>query len=161
LHRSDYNISLVLIAFGIFIFISSYSIPVLTIIEKTGMVNSQFFPKLCGIFLVLFSIAMILENYLLMAKKEKKVWGEYGERSEKFDYIKLIVVAALGFMYLITYQYLGHLISSFLFVCLFMYFLGIRNLFLLIIAPGGISFLIYAVFRIFLDVPLPEGIITF
>lgn len=160
MNRSDYNVGLVLIAIGIFIYISSYYIPVLTIIEKTGMVNSRFFPKICGIFLVFFSIVMILENYMLMCKKEKTMMEEV-EKKEKIKYIRIVVVAALSFLYLITYQYLGHLVSSFLFICMFMYFLGIRNLFLLISAPAGISFLIYAVFKIFLNVPLPQGIVIF
>jgi len=160
LRRSDYNIGLGLIAIGIFIYISSDSIPVLTIVEKTGMVNSRFFPKLCGILLLVFSILMILENYIIGYKKEKRLMEE-GEKREEIGNIRLIVAAALSFMYLITYQYLGHLVSSFLFICVFMYFLGTRNLFLLISAPACISFLIYAVFKIFLDVPLPEGIIAF
>lgn len=158
MRRTDYIIGLILILLGIFIYFSSYSIPVMAIVEKTGMVNSRFFPKLCAISLIVFSILMILENYILTHKKEKKL-KDQDDKKEEIDGIRLIVAAALSFMYLITYQYLGHLVSSFIFISVFMYFLSTRNLFLLISVPAAISFLIYAVFKILLGVPLPKGII--
>ena len=160
MNRSDYHVGLVLIAVGIFVYISANYISVLTIVDKTGMVNSRFFPKICGIFLILFSMVMMLENYMLIRKKEENMMEEVEEK-EKIKYLRVIVVAAVSFIYLATYQYLGHLISSFLFICMFMYFLGIRNLLLLISAPAGISFSVYAVFKIFLNVPLPQGILIF
>jgi putative tricarboxylic transport membrane protein len=158
MRRADYIIGLILIALGIFIYFSSYSIPVMAIVEKTGMVNSRFFPKLCAISLIVFSVIMILENYIVTHNQKEKLKGQ-DERKETIGSIRLFVAAALTFMYLVTYQYLGHLVSSFIFIFIFMYFLSTRNLFLLISVPAAISFLIYAVFKILLVVPLPTGII--
>jgi putative tricarboxylic transport membrane protein len=157
MRRADYIIGLILIFLGIFIYFSSYSIPVMAIVEKTGMVNSRFFPKLCAISLIFFSIIMILENYVRTPKREENSMGR--DPKEEIGSIRLIVAAALTFMYLFTYQYLGHLVSSFIFISGFMYFLNTRNPFLLVSVPAAISLLIYVVFKILLVVPLPAGII--
>jgi putative tricarboxylic transport membrane protein len=156
MRRADYIIGLILILLGIFIYFSSISIPVMAIVEKTGMVNSRLFPKLCAISLVVFSIIMILENYLRTSKREETAKSR--EAKEKIGSMRLVVAAALTFLYLITYQYLGHLVSSFIFISGFMYFLNTRNPFLLVGVPAAISLLIYVIFKILLGVPLPTGI---
>jgi len=68
---------------------------------------------------------------------------------------------SLGFMLLtlIMWKILGYIVTSIMITILFSLFLGAKNRISLVILSVLLTFGIYIVFRIFLKVPLPGGII--
>jgi len=128
-------------------------------VEKSDVINSRFFPRLCSLSLIIFAIIMALEDYIT-AKSQGG--GESKEQETiKGQTQQLVTIGILSLIYLLTFKPLGYIFSSILFVGLFLYFLGARKWFTLVTLSLLVPLMIFFVFKVFLDVPLPEGIFSF
>ncbi len=138
---------------------STYSIPLMVAVEKSGVVNSRFFPRLCSLSLIVFAIIMVFEDYLFA----KRQWAgeERGQAIIKGEVQRVAIIGSLSLLYLLIYKPLGHIVCSILFIGCFFYLLGTRRLVVLVPLSLLVPLLIYIVFRVFLNVPLPEGIFSF
>jgi hypothetical protein len=157
--KSNFIISVLLFALGLFVYVSSYDIAVLAVVDRSGIINSRFFPRLCAILLIIFSAIMALEDYLEGRKRGKESKGNVP--SNNGIIYPLGGVSLLCIFYLIMYYPLGHIISTVIFMTIFLYFMSCRSYYILLILPVLLSVSIYLLFRTFLGVPLPEGILGF
>ncbi len=70
-----------------------------------------------------------------------------------FSYISLIIV------YIFIAQIIGYFVSTVAFIFMSLFFLKERSIVKLVVLPTVTSLVIYLVFNLFLQVPLPHGII--
>lgn len=111
---------------------------------------------LCGI--LLFSIMCIRQSIHFY----KKDMPEAEEEPVGFGITgKLVAFAALVLAALIGFNVLGAVLTVFLFLVVSMLILGVRSKLALVLIPLVMDIFIYLVFKVWLAVPLPAGIMTF
>ena len=120
--------------------------------------QSMMFPGflLCGI--LLFSI-MCIKNSVHFHKGEMTTAGE---NEVGFDFSgKLLAFLALTLVTLLLFKTLGFVICVFLFLLLSMLVLGVKNKLALLLVPLLMDVCTYLVFVVWLEVPMPSGLLTF
>lgn len=111
-----------------------------------------FFPFLLAVVLALFSLALILQNWA-KDKIPRPFW-------EKNSWLRPLLGLVILISYAILLNYLGFLIATFLFLIIWMVVieqLAWKKIFAVSIATTIILFLI---FGILLEVPLPKGLLA-
>jgi len=90
-----------------------------------------------------------------MESMEEKLTVEEKKQVAKQSTISIMICCAIIYTYIMSINYLGYLISSFLFILGMLIFLRIRKWWLLILFSSGISYLIFFMFNNILLIPLP------
>jgi putative tricarboxylic transport membrane protein len=115
-----------------------------------------FFPTLIGGIFSLLSLALFIGSFSKKSQVREKIhfWRE--EKSWRK------VVLSLGSLvfYLIFLNYLGYIITTFLFIFFLLKFVGKRGWVSSILTAVLVSLGTYAVFKMGLRVSLPKGLIT-
>lgn len=120
--------------------------------------QSMMFPifLLCGI--LIFSIMCIKQS--IHFTKEQTVTDS--EDEPRFDFsAKLLAFLGLTLVTLLLFKTLGAVICIFLFLLISMLILGVKNKLLIILVPLLMDVFVYLVFKVWLAVPLPAGLLTF
>ena len=84
-------------------------------------------------------------------KEERK--GELGAM------LQVIITMAITILYVIAMPYLGFVIATLIFTFGIMLYLGMRNIFALVLTPLGVTLFGYFVFNYLLYIFLPRGVI--
>ncbi|MBW1995308.1 MAG: tripartite tricarboxylate transporter TctB family protein, partial [Deltaproteobacteria bacterium] len=157
--RAEYIISIGLCVFGIFIFILTNTIPLMVAVEKSSVVNARFFPKLMSLLLIILSIVMALENYYQKPTTKQENGSDKDGRNtkDKTARLRLLVLGILCLFYFISFQPLGFLLSSALFMAGFTLILGSRKWYFILSISIVSPLCIYLLFKTLLGAPLPEG----
>lgn len=120
--------------------------------------QSMMFPifLLCGI--LIFSIMCIKQS--IHFTKVQTVTAS--EDEPKFDFsAKLLAFLGLTLVTLLLFKTLGAVICIFLFLLISMLILGVKNKLLIVLVPLLMDVFVYLVFKVWLAVPLPTGLLTF
>ena len=86
------------------------------------------------------------------------VINDFGEVFKGFQAGQFVFIAGASIAYVVALFYIGFYMSSFLYMCIVMWFLRVKPL-QLCLAVALLGILIYCVFTLFLKVPLPAGFI--
>ena len=162
MRRAEYFITIGLCLFGVFIFLTTNTIPLMVAVEKSSVINSRFFPKLLSILLILLSIIMSAENYFKRSAKDTDDTGsESDTRVENNGWMRVIVLGGLCLLYFFLFEPLGFLVSSALFMFGFSLILKTRKWYVILSLSIVSPLLVYLLFNTLLGAPLPEGIFYF
>ena len=162
MRRAEYIISIGLCLFGVFIFLTTNTIPLMVAVEKSSVINSRFFPKLLSILLIILSIIMSAENYLKKSPEEERDSGDKKDaQAEKHAWMRLILLGVLCLLYYLAFEPLGFLVSSALFMFGFSLILKTRKWYVILSLSVVSPLLVYLLFNTLLGAPLPEGIFYF
>lgn len=148
----DISCSLLFLITGVFIFIQSLEIKAM----MGKDIGSAFMPKVIAIALIGISVLKLILTLLDMSKPQ--------EKKEDIDNMGgLLTIAALLF-YVLTFEFLGFIISTAAYLFFQMTILSNdknRKLILFGIISIIVSVVIYALFVYLIDRPLPIGILGF
>lgn len=103
---------------------------------------------------LLFGLTIALTLQIVMSKGDEfkvKIFGKFYKQ-------QFFTVIAVGIGYLFLINLLGYFTSTFLFLAILLTLLKAKRKMAIIVAIGFCIF-IYIVFRMFLGVPVPEGLI--
>lgn len=101
------------------------------------------FPRMIAVLIAVLSIVLLVRPQS----------GEALPRGTAAVRVALTVVLLWG--YAMVLDYLGFVITSVVFLLAELLLIGVRRPTWLVLAPLGISLLLFYLFRVFLDVPLP------
>lgn len=140
--KGERIIAIVLIMFcGLYFYLSRNFLP-----------ESKFFPRIMIISLFILSVTLLLNTY----RRGKKLQST--EIQNKIILPRLFGAIAISFIYMSLIQIIGFYVMTALFLLIIMYFLGIKNLNILLTVPIISTLFLYVGFRIFLQIPTPRGI---
>lgn len=107
-----------------------------------------------GIFIggIVLSIALFISAQFDLYKEK--------ESEENINLKRISMIIFITIIYFISIDYIGYFIVTPLFLFGLSIFLGYKNKVILFIYPLAFSTFLYLVFRLFLNVPLPMGILS-
>jgi hypothetical protein len=155
--------TVVMIAFFVFMLINAME---LRFVRRFGEMGSGFWPILILTVAIFLGIILLISN-LITFKREKKqpseevsILPEAGidlkNRRKKFV---LSVLCLLG--YIIIMPWIGFVLSTLVYVFIFILALGERRRFVLALSPFLVTALTVIVFAKFISMPLPKGVNIF
>lgn len=139
---ADVLVSAAFAFISIFMFFSTGRFPELNINDP----GPALFPKMLSVILLVLSVALLLSAVF---KRRKAVFFEHGWKKVLFTVLLLL-------LYYFSLDILGFLVSTSLFLIILIRYLEKRNLLHDVAISVGFTFLIYSVFQLLLNVPLPE-----
>ncbi len=119
---------------------------------KSLSAKDALYPKFVATLLFGLTIALTLQ--IVMSKGDEfkvKIFGKLYKQ-------QFFTVIAVGIGYLFLINLLGYFTSTFLFLAILLVLLKVKRKMAILVAIGFCIF-IYIVFRMFLGVPVPEGLI--
>lgn len=119
---------------------------------------AMMFPKVLLIGIVLFSILAIRQD-IHFCREETKT--EDGEEIGYGVTWKLVLFLALTLVMLLCYKPIGFILCTFVYLAASMLILGIRNKWIILLVPIGVDVFVTLVFKMWLAVPLPMGLLSF
>jgi len=129
---------------------------VLYIASKDIPESSAAYPKTLIIAAFILTCAFMSRCMVRIRKegiKKEKQTGESGTM------LQVIISMAICMIYVIAMTYLGFVISTLVFTVGIMFYLGMRNIWALILTPVGVTVFGYLVFTNLLYIYLPTGVI--
>ena len=118
--------------------------------------KSRIFPRIILISLLLLTITFIFETIKNYKNKEEKVI-KYKKRN--YEGLKILLYVLLGnFLYIISINYIGFYLDSYIFIVFMMFFLGFKKIPKLLLISSLFLFFLYTFFALTLKVPTPRGI---
>lgn len=112
-------------------------------------------------YLVVILVAIVIIRELVgfsESRKGKEPKTVNPQESDSKSARKVIIYSALVTAYLLSINYLGAILSTFLFAVTGMYMLGVRRIKIMVLLGIGTSLFIFVSFSYLLQVPLPQGI---
>lgn len=151
--KGGFVIPVILIVLSIFLYVDTYQFKFTTYPKA----SPQMWPRAILILLVLTSL--ILMGKLLFGKGE----GIAGEEKEKpkTRWGMMLKGIAILFFYIFSMQYLGYVVSTFIFTLMAMLMLGNRSKFQLVAVPLLNTAFIFFLFTYAMFIPLPKGVWIF
>jgi len=145
---------LIILVVAIFLYANTFTFPTF---EQYGMVDSDFWPKIILVLLIICSIMLVIETI----RKRQALQQQSAEKRDDYDpkgmARMLLTVALLAFYIFIGLQYLGFLLSTLILVPALMYNLGNRKPIVIAINTLLCSGLAVLIFCKIMMIPLPRG----
>jgi len=113
------------------------------------------FPHFMIFFLFLFSLSLFVNTFFSKEKQTK----DTDTSDNGIDIKRLFYVAALTIIYIVLINKVGFYFTTILYLFYSMYYLGIKNVKLLLLITGIFIIFLYVGFTLFLELPIPEGIL--
>jgi len=142
--RGDSLIAALVAATAIFLYVITFEFPA----GKFGGVGPASLPRLVLLFLLLFSVWLIVSN-----GRSRKIHGDRAGSVKQPLYLILLTI-----LYLQGLQTGGYFLATFIFITAGVYLLNYRNYLIILLASGGFVVLSYLAFYKVLGVPLPLGV---
>ena len=160
-HIPDLIISIILLFTGIFVFFYSNTIFLMRAVEKSSVVNAQFYPKLLSVILIGSSIFLGVKTGIQYLKNTDSITSEQTKKIEtKKGFNNLLKAGIICIFYIILFLFVGFVISTFLFfLAMFLLLSKSRRYPLFFAVAIGLTLLIYLVFNVLLNVPFPSGLL--
>lgn len=118
--------------------------------------KSRIFPRIILISLLLVTVIFLFETIKNYKNKEEKII-KYEKRNYKE--LKILLYVLLGnFLYIISINYIGFYLVTFIFIVFMMFFLGFKKIPKLLLTSSLFLFFLYIFFALTLKVPTPRGI---
>lgn len=138
------------ILIAIFLFITTFWIPVLDIYRNKF--GPSFFPQVILLAIIFLNIIWL---YQVIKQPETNIPYNKVSKEIKIRFVKTIIISLL---FGILFSWIGGIAAIFLFVLSFFWVWNIRKPAILILFPIIISLGVYLIFYKFLSVRLPKGI---
>jgi putative tricarboxylic transport membrane protein len=106
-------------------------------------------------FPILSSIGIILASLFYMIREVRKKNGKSSEKITISNRFKVYISMFLLVVYILIIQFAGYYIASIVFIPLFLYIVGVKNILKLIPVSAGFILFVYVVFDLLLEVPMP------
>jgi hypothetical protein len=143
--KSSVIFSFIVIAFSVWAYVETYSFT-----DRAAR-----WPRTILFFTILFCLMLLISEAIRIFKKEKAV--EDDSFSGLTWFVPALFGLALGYIYFVSR--IGFFVTTFVFIIIGAYLLGYRKKSTILIASVTITILIYVIFKIILNLPLPRGII--
>ena len=148
--RADIGVGIGLIIFGTWVFwyASAYRKTVIYIY------GPNFFPQVLSILMGICGVLLII----------RAVRGEVLAKTDRIDpqgFIRLVIAIGMCIGYLFLMQVIGFAMGTSVFLFVLMTFLGQQGLITRVMSSIVASLIVWAIFRYFLVIPLPEGMFGF
>jgi putative tricarboxylic transport membrane protein len=148
--RADIGVGIGLIIFGTWVFWYS------TEYQKTVIYiyGPNFFPQVLSILLGICGIILII----------RAIRGDVLSKTDRIDlqgFFRMLISIGMCIGYLFLMQVIGFAMGTSVFLFVLMTFLGQQGLMKRIMSSVVASVLVWAIFRYFLVIPLPEGMFDF
>jgi putative tricarboxylic transport membrane protein len=161
--RNEIVATVVMIAFFGFMLINAME---LRFVKRFGEMGSGFWPILILTVAIFLSILLLI-SHLMTFQSEKKQASEkpFDSPEARMDLknrrgtFVLSVLCLLGFI--IAMPWIGFVLSTFVYVFIFILALGERRKFVLVLSPFLVTALTVIVFAKFIAMPLPKGVNVF
>lgn len=153
--KADKYIGAILVAFSVFMYLQTFKFPP----AMLGTLGAGFFPKILFTLLSCAGVGLIITNFTQNRKRPEE--ETFSLKVALRAHSLVILSFLLIFIYIVAMYYFGFLWATFGFMLSMMWLLGprkIKNLPLIIIISGGMTFIIYYSFLKLLQIFLPEGI---
>jgi putative tricarboxylic transport membrane protein len=110
----------------------------------------DFFPRVLAVMLAILAIGLIINalrgNSLKM-----------GDRIDRKGFVRMLISIAICIGYLFLTKILGFATATFAFLFILMTFLKQKGIFIRLLSSMTTAILVWAIFRYFLIIPMPEG----
>jgi putative tricarboxylic transport membrane protein len=110
----------------------------------------DFFPRVLAVMLAILAIALMINalrgNSLKM-----------GDRIDRKGFVRMLISIAICIGYLFLTKILGFATATFAFLFILMTFLKQKGIFIRLLSSMTTAILVWAIFRYFLIIPMPEG----
>lgn len=142
--KADFIASIIMLFIGIYVLIEVSNFRKISSLD----IGPAFFPKILGILLIIFAL-------LISFKAIKK------NNNEKINFVNknLIIVLLSIILYCVLFNVIGFVISSTIMLAFLMRIMGSDKWIKTIITSFVIVIVIYFIFKMLLNVPLPWGIL--
>lgn len=110
----------------------------------------DFFPKILAVMMAILGLSLIINAVLGNSLK-------MGDRIDPKGFIRMLISIAICIGYLFLTTILGFATATFVFLFVLMTFLKQKGIFIRLFSSVATAILVWAIFRYFLIIPLPEG----
>lgn len=140
--------------FFLFMLIHAFS---LHEIRRFGEVGSGFWPLLILSSATILSFILLIKEWRLKGGEKE---GRLGEKEEDFgkNRLKVFLSILCLLFYVIGMPFIGFILSTFIFILIFIFVLGERRKWRLMLSPLLVTGLIVLVFGKLITIPLPKGV---
>ena len=111
----------------------------------------NFFPQVVSVMLFFASITLIVQALRGYSLKNFETINKKG-------FIRASVTLACAIGYLFLMQVAGFYLSTAIFLFVMMKFLGLKSYLVTLIVSACVATIVYGIFKVFLKIPLPEGL---
>lgn len=115
--------------------------------------RAKFWPQFMILFLFLLSIILLINSF----RKDINIFSK--KNIKKIIFSRLIGTILLSIFYIFSIHFIGFYSVTFIYIMSTMYFLGIRNVKILLITSIFSTLLLYIAFKLILEVSTPKGIL--
>lgn len=157
MEKANRIISIILIILAVLLLFFSYKIPIIKTVQEIN-INCQFFPRISSIFLLILSVLLFLKSFKLTEKiklfskqssKEKEV------KTVNIKYKIVFSIILLTTIYLVLFFRVGFIVSSIIYILIFLLLMGTRKWYYLIPIPILFPVIIYLLFSYAFNILLP------
>jgi len=110
----------------------------------------DFFPRVLAVMMAVLGLSLIINALLGSSLK-------MGDRIDPKGFVRLLISIVICIGYLFLTKLLGFATATFVFLFILMTFLKQKGLFMRLCSCLGTALTVWAIFRYFLIIPLPEG----
>jgi putative tricarboxylic transport membrane protein len=112
----------------------------------------QLFPRILAVMMAILGLSLIVNALLGNSLK-------MGNRIDPKGFVRMLISIGIcvGYLFLITI--LGFATATFVFLFILMTFLKQKGIFIRLFSSMGTAIFVWAIFRYFLIIPLPEGLL--
>ena len=150
----DQLVAFVFMAFSVVFYYLSSQLPP----GAPGQPGPSFFPKAVTLFIFAVALLLLVKSFIV---RPADAGGSEFEVSGWKDYFRVFWAIVLSATYLYTMEGLGFILSTFGFCLVCLLILGERRPVVIGLLSTLLALIIFIVFKSFLSVPLPEGILYF
>jgi len=112
----------------------------------------DFFPRVLAVMMAILAVGLILQARAGHSLK-------MGERIDPKGFVRMLICIAICIGYLFLTTLLGFAAATFVFLFTLMTFLRQKGMLVRILSSVATSLTVWAIFRYFLIIPLPEGLL--
>ena len=110
------------------------------------------FPRILAVFMGFLAILLIINASIGKSLKKE-------DHIDPRGFLRVLVAIGICIVYLVLVNLLGFATATFLFLFVLMALLKQKGIILRFIASATVSIIVWAIFRYFLVIPLPEGLL--
>ena len=146
----DVFIGFIFICLGLYTFILAGSLP----LPQWDYLGPSFLPKMFAFFLMILGFVMIIKSIIFLKHNKKN-------KKKRMNIVSTKAFISMMFflIYALTLNFLGYIVSTFLFIFLFILYLDDKNrIWIALISSIVFTFLVYVIFTKIVYVNLPSGI---
>lgn len=138
------GVGLIILSIWLFWYVGRYK-PV-----EIYIYGPDFFPRILAVMMAILGLSLIINALLGNSLK-------MGDRIDPKGFIRMLISIAICVSYIFLMKILGFAAATFVFLFILMTFLKQKGIFIRLFSSMATSIIVWAIFRYFLIIPLPEG----